>query len=70
LTVLRNGVIEKIAVTLGARPSSQGVANAQVPSGSETAPPAKTPEESPYNDLYNECIKLAGKNICDFLFRR
>jgi S1-C subfamily serine protease len=70
LTVLRNGVTEKIPVTLGERPSSQDLVEAQIPSGSETTPRGEIPEQSPYNGLYNECIKLAGKDICDFLFQR
>jgi hypothetical protein len=63
-------VTEKIPVTLGARPSSQEFPDTQMQSQSETLPPGKTPEKSPYNDLYNECAKLAGNQLCDFLFRR
>jgi S1-C subfamily serine protease len=70
LTVLRNGMTEKIPVTLGPRPSSQEFADTQTQSQPETLPPGKVPEKSPYNDLFNECVKLAGKQLCDFLFRR
>jgi S1-C subfamily serine protease len=70
LTVLRNGMTDRIPVTLGARPSSQEFPDTQMQSQSETLPPGKTPEKSPYNDLYNECAKLAGNQLCDFLFRR
>ena len=70
LTVLRNGMTDKIPVTLGARPSSQEFADTQMQSQSETVPPGKIPEKSPYNGLYNECAKLAGKQLCDFLFKR
>jgi S1-C subfamily serine protease len=66
LTVLRNGVTEKIPITLGARPNSQELAEAQTPPGLQNEPPRETPN----NDLYNQCLKLAGKDICDFLFRR
>ena len=70
LTILRNGVTEKIPVTLGARPSSQQFADAQLTPGSQAPPTAKIPEKSPYNDLYNQCVKVAGKQICDYLFQR
>jgi S1-C subfamily serine protease len=70
LTILRDGRTEKIPVTLGARPTSEEFANIQTPAGSENESPGRTPEELPYNGLYNECLKLAGNDICDFLFRR
>lgn len=70
LTVLRNGMTEKIPVTLGPRPSSQEFADTQMQSQPETLPPGKVPEKSPYNGLFNECVKLAGKQLCDFLFQR
>ena len=70
LTILRDERTEKIPVTLGARPTSEEFANIQTPAGSENEPPGRTPEELPYNGLYNECLKLAGNDICDFLFRR
>jgi S1-C subfamily serine protease len=70
LTILRDGQTEKVPVTLGARPTSEEFANIQTPQGSENEPPRGIPEELPYNGLYNECLKLAGNNICDFLFRR
>jgi serine protease Do len=70
LTVLRNGVTEKIPVTLGARPSSQQFADAQLTPGNQAPPTSKIPEKSPYNDLYNQCVKVAGKQICDYLFQR
>jgi serine protease Do len=70
LTVLRNGVTEKIPVTLGARPSLQEFPVAQTPSGAETPTPGKLPEKSPYSDLYTQCVNLAGKQVCDFIFQR
>jgi S1-C subfamily serine protease len=70
LTVLRDRGTEKIPVTLGARPTSEEFANVQTPPGSENEPPGRTPEQTPDNGLYSECLKLAGNDICDFLFRR
>src|SRR4030095_2033823 len=46
LTVLRNGMVDKIPVTLGARPSSQEFADTQMQSQSENVPPGKIPENS------------------------
>ena len=70
LTVLRDRGTEKIPVTLGARPTLEEFANVQTPPGSENEPPGRTPEQMPDNGLYSECLKLAGNDICDFLFRR
>ena len=70
LTVLRDRGTEKIPVTLGARPTAEEFANVQTPPGSENEPPGRTPEQMPDNGLYSECLKLAGNDICDFLFRR
>ena len=70
LTVLRDRGTEKIPVTLGARPTSEEFANVQTPPGSENQPPGRTPEQMPDNGLYSECLKLAGNDICDFLFQR
>jgi S1-C subfamily serine protease len=71
LTILRNGVTENISLTLGPRPTaieSQGSLSPQedVPPG-----PDQEQDQAPLTDqLYNRCIEIAGKDICDFMFQR
>jgi serine protease Do len=75
-TVLRNGVTESINLTLGPRPTAQQ-SQPQQPPGSllprEEIPPEpdQGQEQPPLTDqLYNQCIEIAGKDICDFMFQR
>jgi hypothetical protein len=71
LTILRNGVTENISLTLGSRPTpieSQGSLSPQedVPPGAD-----QKQDQAPLTDqLYNRCIEIAGKDICDFMFQR
>lgn len=71
LTLLRNGVTENISLTLGPRPTaieSQGSLKPQ-----ENAPPSQDggQEQPPLTDqLYDRCLEIAGKDICDFMFQR
>jgi S1-C subfamily serine protease len=75
-TVLRNGGTESINLTLGPRPTAQQ-SQPQQPPGSlpprEEIPPepGQGQEQPPLADqLYNQCIEIAGKDICDFMFQR
>jgi serine protease Do len=75
-TVLRNGVTESINLTLGPRPTAQQ-SQPQQPPGSllpreKILPePDQGQEQPPLTDqLYNQCIEIAGKDICDFMFQR
>jgi serine protease Do len=74
-TVLRNGVTESINLTLGPRPTAQQ-SQPQQPPGSllpreEIPEPDQGQEQPPLTDqLYNQCIEIAGKDICDFMFQR
>jgi hypothetical protein len=36
------------------------------PSGYTTTPSSNTSQE----ELYNECVNVAGKSLCDFLFKK
>jgi S1-C subfamily serine protease len=73
LTVLRNGVTENTSLTLGPRPAaieSQGGLPQQ-----EDIPPSQDggqeQEQPPLTDqLYERCLEIAGKDICDFMFQR
>lgn len=76
LTLLRNGGTESTNLTLGPRPTAQE-SQSQQPPGSllpqeEILPePDQEQEQPPLTDqLYNQCIEIAGKDICDFMFRR
>jgi S1-C subfamily serine protease len=66
-TVLRNGVTENIKLTLGPRPSQQQMSVSQLQEGT---PPEQEQQPPLSDDLYNQCVRIAGKDICDFMFRR
>jgi S1-C subfamily serine protease len=69
LTILRNGGTENINLTLGPRPTSQESLGSLPPR--EQTPPEPGQEQPPLTDqLYKQCIEIAGKDICDFMFRR
>ena len=77
LTILRSGGTENINLTLGPRPTSLE-SQSQRPLGSsppqeEIVPePNQDQEQQPplADQLYNQCIEIAGKEICDFMFQR
>jgi S1-C subfamily serine protease len=69
LTILRNGGTENINLTLGPRPTAQESLGSLPPR--EQTPPEPDREQPPLTDqLYKQCIEIAGKDICDFMFRR
>ena len=75
-TVLRNGGTESINLTLGPRPTAQQ-SQPQQPPGSllpreEILPEPDQGQEQPQltDQLYNQCVEIAGKDICDFMFQR
>jgi S1-C subfamily serine protease len=74
-TALRNGGTESINLTLGPRPTAQQ-SQPQQPPGSllpreEIPEPDQGQEQPPLTDqLYKQCIEIAGKDICDFMFQR
>jgi predicted metalloprotease with PDZ domain len=78
LTVLRDGQLQEIPVTLAASSTLPEFANPEAPlppDESLPAPPLPPPSQPPDNDglfgnLYDECVKMASKEICDLLFRR
>jgi S1-C subfamily serine protease len=78
LTVLRDGQLQEIPVTLAASSTLPEFANPEAPlppDESLPAPPLPPPSQPPDNDgmfgnLYDECVKNASKEICDLLFRR
>ena len=69
LTILRNGGTENVNLTLGPRPTAQESLGSLPPQ--EQMPPEPDQEQPPLTDqLYEQCIEIAGKDICDFMFRR
>jgi S1-C subfamily serine protease len=80
LTVLRDGQLQEIPVTLAASSTLPGFANPeaplQQPDESLPAPPSPPPPSQPpdndgmFSNLYDECVKMTSKEICDLLFRR
>ena len=69
LTILRNGGTENINLTLGPRPTSQESLGSLPPR--EQILPEPDQEQPPLTDqLYEQCIEIAGKDLCDFMFRR
>jgi S1-C subfamily serine protease len=71
LTILRNGVTENISLTLDPRPTaieSQG----SLPPQEDIPPGPKGGQEQPplTDQLYDRCLEIAGKDICDFMFQR
>jgi S1-C subfamily serine protease len=68
-TVLRNGGTENIKLTLGPRPIAQESLGSLPPQ--EQTLPEPDQEQPPLTDqLYKQCIEIAGKDICDFMFQR
>jgi S1-C subfamily serine protease len=78
LTVLRDGQLQEIPVTLAASSTLPGFANPEAPlqpDESLPAPPSPPPSQPPDDDglfgnLYDECVKMTSKEMCDLLFRR
>ncbi len=78
LTVLRDGQLQQIPVTLAAISTLPEFANPEAPlqpDESLPAPPPPPPSQPPdrdglFGNLYDECIKMASKEICDLLFNR
>ncbi|MDQ3840643.1 MAG: trypsin-like peptidase domain-containing protein [Thermoproteota archaeon] len=77
LTVLRNGEVENVDLTLGPRPTllesqSQRPLGSLPPQEENVPQPNQDQEQQPplADQLYNQCIEIAGKDICDFMFQR
>jgi serine protease Do len=76
LTVLRDGQLQEIPVTLAASSTLPEFANPEAPLQPDESLPAPPPPSQPpdndglFGNLYDECVKMASKEICDLLFRR
>ncbi|MDX1371895.1 MAG: trypsin-like peptidase domain-containing protein [Nitrososphaeraceae archaeon] len=74
LTIYRNGELKNFDLELTARPTHQNFATAINPESTGSSPlegkDITKDNQSTTNKLYETCIFLAGKGICDFLFQR
>ena len=77
LTVLRDGQLQQIPVTLAAISTLPEFANPEAPLQPDESLPAPPPPPSQppdgdglFGNLYDECIKMASKEVCDLLFNR
>ena len=68
LTILRDNAIRELDLVLGERPSPDKIDSSsnEFPNG---LPPQNGDSNSP-EELYDECVNVAGKSFCDFLFKR
>jgi len=66
-TILRDNVIKGLDLILGDRPSPAKLDSSK--DFSNRLPPQNDNNKS-QEELYNECVNVAGKSLCDFLFKR
>ena len=66
-TILRDNAIKELDLTLGDRPSPAKLDSSN--DFSNRLPPQNDNNKS-QEELYNECVNVAGKSLCDFLFKR
>ena len=68
LTILRDNAIRELDLVLGERPSPD-----KIDSSLNDLPNQLPPQNGDSNypeELYDECVNVAGKSFCDFLFKR
>ena len=68
LTILRDNAIRELDLVLGERPSPD-----KIDSSLNDLPNRLPPQNGDSNypeELYDECVNVAGKSFCDFLFKR
>ena len=66
-TILRDNEIKELDLILGDRPSPAKVDSSN--DFSNRLPPQNDNNKN-QEELYNECVNVAGKSLCDFLFKR
>ena len=69
LTILRDNTIRELDLVLGERPSPDKIDSSLNDFPNRLPPPQNGNGNSP-EELYNECVRVAGKSFCDFLFRK
>jgi S1-C subfamily serine protease len=68
LTILRDTAIRELDLVLGERPSPDKI-DSSLNDSPNRLPPQNGDSNYP-EELYDECISVAGKSLCDFLFKR
>jgi S1-C subfamily serine protease len=68
LTILRDNAIRELDLTLGERPEQVKI-DSSLNDFSNRVPPQNGDNNNP-EELYDECVSVAGKSLCDFLFKR
>lgn len=69
LTILRDNNIRELDLVLGERPSPDKIDSSLNDFPNRQPPPQNGNGNSP-EELYDECVRVAGKSFCDFLFRK
>jgi serine protease Do len=69
LTILRDNTIRELDLVLGERPSPDKIDSSLNDFPNRQPPPQNGNGNSP-EQLYDECVRVAGKSFCDFLFRK
>lgn len=74
LTIYRNGELKNFDLELTARPTHKNFVTTINPESAGSSPlegeDIKKDDQSTTNKLYETCLFLAGKGICDFFFQR
>ena len=68
LTILRDNAIRELDLVLGERPSPDKI-DSSLNDPPNQLPPQNGDSNYP-EELYDECVNVAGKSFCDFLFKR
>jgi len=68
LTILRDNAIRELDLVLGERPSPDKI-DSSLNDFPNRLPPQNGDSNSP-EELYDQCVDVAGKSFCDFLFKR
>ena len=66
-TILRDNAIKELDLILGDRPSP---AKLDTSNDFSNRLPPQNDNNKNQEELYNECVNVAGKSLCDFLFKR
>ena len=69
LTILRDNTIRELDLVLGERPSPDKIDSSLNDVPNRLPPPQNGDGNSP-EELYDDCVRVAGKCLCDFLFRK
>jgi len=69
LTILRDNTIRELDLVLGERPSPDKI-DSSINDFPNRLPPSQNGNGNSPEELYDECVRVAGKSFCDFLFRK